>query len=151
MTSYPDNEPEAEWEIWYQDLFDRESPRHVEVSGRRLFEGLIELWRRHLFETVKTDGGKGFSRFNLWWKQAGKSVEVVGEWQGQVKLRGWIFGNVKRASGGFLDEGARSLLNQVAEAHMRSILKGKTSEEILAIAKESRNRVVFENQLSREN
>ena len=71
-----DPAPDAEWEVWYQDLFDRECPRQVEVSGRGLAAGLSELWARHLFETVGVDGQKGFSRFNLWWKQPKKSVMV---------------------------------------------------------------------------
>ena len=75
---------EAEWEVWYQDTFDRECPRQVEVAGRGLVEGLIQLWARHLFETVQADGQRGFSRFNLWWKQERRSVVVVGEWEGEV-------------------------------------------------------------------
>ena len=60
-TDYSDPAPRAAWELWYQDLFDRECPRQVEVRGQGLVQGLAELWARHLFETVQVDGQKGLS------------------------------------------------------------------------------------------
>ncbi len=138
---------EAEWEIWYQDTFDRECPRQVEIVGQGLLEGLIELWARHLFETVQANGRKGFSRFNLWWKQERKSIEVVGEWEGLVRLRGWVYEGKRRTSRGYVEEGDKELLNKVAAAHKNHILSGETSEEILAAAKASGNRENFEEQL----
>lgn len=138
---------EAEWEIWHQDMFDRERPRQVEIAGRGLVDGLMELWRRHLFETVKPDGGKGFSRFNLWWKLEQKSIEVVGDWQGQVQLRRWVFGATPRRNMEDVDEGGKALLHKIAVAHKEKIMRGKTSEEILAIAKSSVSREEFEKQL----
>ena len=53
------------WQVWYQDTFDRETPRWVEAAGEGLENGLCELWRRHISETILADGGKGFTRFNL--------------------------------------------------------------------------------------
>lgn len=47
-------------------------PRQVDLAGHGLVKGSIELWARHLFETVQLDGQQGFSRFNLWWKQKGR-------------------------------------------------------------------------------
>ena len=37
---------ETEWEVWYLDTFDRECPPSVDVRGRGLVRGLIELWAR---------------------------------------------------------------------------------------------------------
>ena len=51
-------EPYAVWQVWYQDNFDRETPRRVEVEGEGLVLGLAELWSRHLFETVQADACK---------------------------------------------------------------------------------------------
>lgn len=135
---------EAEWEIWYQDLFDRESPRLVEISGRGLVNGLIELWRRHLFESVQEDGGKGFSRFNLWWKQMGRSIEVNGAWQGQMQLREWVF-----AGKGYGKLGNQSVLEKIAKAHQVIILQGKTGEEIVSFAREFNSWNEFEERLAR--
>jgi hypothetical protein len=142
-----DPDPDAEWEVWYQDTFDRECPRQVEVSGRGLAAGLTQLWVRHLFETVRADGGKGFSRFNLWWKQERKSVEVVGKWSGMVRLREWVFGGKRRLSKGYVEEGEKGLLMRLATIHGYLILAGQTSERILAVAEDCVNREDFERQL----
>ena len=142
-----DPAPDAEWEVWYQDLFDRETPRQVEISGRGLMAGLSELWARHLFETVGVDGQKGFSRFNLWWKQPEKSVMVTGVWDGMVRLRKWIFGSKRSASKGYLDDGDKDLLMKVAMIHSCMVLVGQASELILAAAENSTSRSDFEGQL----
>jgi hypothetical protein len=137
----------VEWEIWYQDTFDGECPRQIDVSGRGLVRGLIELWARHLFETVGVDGREGFSRFNLWWKQEAKSVRVVGNWGGMVQLRGWVFGDKRQAHKGYVKEGDKGLLKKVAAVHGRLILAGQTSEGILALAEDCASRKDFERQL----
>ena len=141
---------ETEWEIWYQDTFDRECPRQVEIAGQGLLEGLIELWTRHLFETVQANGWKGFSRFNLWWKQERKSIEIVGEWEGLVRLRGWVYGGQRQTGRGYVEKVDKELLNKVAAAHENHILSGETSEEILAAAKASGRREDVEEQLLSE-
>jgi len=137
----------AEWEIWYQDTFDRECPRQVEVVGQGLVEGLTELWTRHLFETVQVDGQKGFSRFNLWWKQERKSVEVVGDWRGMIRVREWVFGEKRWADNGYIGEGDKELLMRLAETHGWLILADQTSEGILDAANVSVSRLDFEEQL----
>ena len=135
-------ETDAEWEVWYQDTFDRECPRQVEIFGQGLVEGLIELWTRQLFETVQANGQKNFSRFNLWWKQEGESIEVVGEWEGMVRLRGWIYDDKQPRN-----KGCKDLLKRIVIAHKNHILNGETSEKILAAAKASENRQEFEEYL----
>ena len=141
--------PDAEWQVWYQDMFDRECPRQVEITGQGLTAGLAELWARHLFETVGADGGRGFSHFNLWWKQARKSAEIVGAWAGMVRLRGWVFGRRQQASKGYLGDGDKDLLMRVAEVHGGLILAGQTSERILAAAEDCMSREDFESHLLR--
>lgn len=143
-----DAEPEAEWEVWYEDTFDRECPRQVQAAGRGLATGLIELWRYHLRETVQADGRKGFSRFNLWWKQAGISVNVVGDWEGMVRLRGWIFGSQRRPRMGHAQH-RRDLLMTVAATHSSLVAADKTSAEIAEAALVAESREDFENRLSR--
>jgi hypothetical protein len=138
--------PDAEWEIWYQDTFDRECPRQVEIAGLGLVKGLIELWSRHLFETVQANGRKGFSRFNLWWKQEGRSIEVVGEWVGSTRLREWVFGDKQHAYTGY-EEGDKELLMKVAVTHSNLVLAGQTSEAILLAARASASREDFEARL----
>ena len=139
--------PEAEWEVWYQYTFDRECPRQVEVAGRGLVKGLIELWARHLFETVRANGQKGFSRFNLWWKQKGQSIEVVGEWAGLTQLRAWVFGDKQRSYKGYVQEGDEKLLVKIATTHANLALAGQTSEAILAAARMAVSRENFEARL----
>jgi len=144
ITVLADPVPEAEWEVWYEDRFDRECPRQVEIAGRGLAEGLIELWARYLFETVQANGQKGFSRFNLWWKQKGQSIEVVGAWAGSIRLREWVFGDKRQAREGYVQDGDEDLLAKLAMAHGNLILAGRTSEAILEAASASSDREDFE-------
>ena len=139
--------PVPEWEVWYQDTFDRECPRQVELSGRGLARGLAALWARHLHETVRANGGQGFSRFNLWWKERRVSVVVVGDWGGQVRLRGWLFGD-RQADRGYLRAADAELLRLVAVTHAKLLLTGQTSEGILLAASEESNRLDFEGRLA---
>jgi hypothetical protein len=135
--------PDAEWEIWYQDAFDRECPRRVEVVGVGLVEGLVELWARHLSETVGAGGQRGFSRFNLWWKDKGRSVEVAGDWTGQVRLREWVFGRERTVC-----QGDTALLARIALAHCRLLQAGRSGETILAAAAAATNPRDFESALA---
>jgi hypothetical protein len=145
---HPENtESEAEWKVWHQDNFDRECPRQVEATGQGLLEGLIELWARHLYETVQANGQPGFSHFNLWWTQKGISVEVLGEWDGQVRLRGWVYRNMRQANKGYLEQADKELLYLIAGYHKNLILRGETSEAILAAVKASGSREAFIKQL----
>ncbi len=138
---------QANWKVWYQDTFDRECPRSVEIAGQGLLQGLLELWARHLFETVQASGQKGFSRFNLWWEQAGQSVEIVGDWTGQTRLRKWIFGDQRTARKGYVRAGDKKLLTEVAEAHSKLILAGQNSEAICTAASAAASRKDLETRL----
>ena len=140
---------EAEWQIWYQDTFDLECPRQVDIAGRGLVKGLIELWARHLFETVRPNDQPGFSRFNLWWKQKACSVSIVGEGVGLNRLRKWIFGNRQSTNQGYMQIADKNLLTAVASAHCRLVLANQTNEAIAVIAKTSTSRKDFEAQLMR--
>ena len=149
MTTDPSNIAlEAKWQVWYQDVFDRECPRSVEIAGRGLVKGLTELWARHLFETVQASGQKGFSRFNLWWEEQEQSIAVVGDWTGHIRLRKWVFGSKRQARKGYVRDGDEKLLARVAATHANLILAGQTSEAILAAAEASSSRKDFEARLS---
>jgi hypothetical protein len=145
-----DPAPKAEWQVWYQDTFDRECPRQVEVAGLGLVKGLTELWARHLFENVPVQAGgfRGFSRFNLWWQQERKSVEIVGDWDGAVRLRGWVYGEKLRTHPRYREKADKRLLKAVAVAHGHLLLAGQSSEPLLAAAKDSEDRRDFERRLS---
>ena len=145
----PDAAPKAEWKVWYQDTFDRSAPRRVEAEGRGLTAGLVELWARHLFEMVQADGGRGFSRFNLWWTQESMSVTVVGPELGMIRLRGWVFGAQRQARRGYVAAADKRLLTRVAALHGHLLLAGQTSELILAAASTSADRRAFEAELAR--
>jgi hypothetical protein len=142
-----DPAPGAEWEIWYEDTFDRECPRQIEIAGLGLTKGLTELWARHLFETVQANGQEGFSRFNLWWKQKRQSIEIVGVWAGSTRLREWVFGDKRHTREEYVEEGKKELLAKLAVTHANLILVGQTSEAILAAASASANQKDFEAQL----
>jgi len=132
-------ESENEWQVWYQDTFDRETPRKIDVAGVGLIDGLVELWTRHLYETVRTNGGRGFARFNLWRVQEGSSVVIDGDWNGQVRLRSWVFGSKQRKPGDNKDAADAGLIKQIAIAHKNLILRGETSERIFCAAVTAQN------------
>lgn len=126
----------AQWQVWQQDTFDRESPRLVVASGVGLVDGLVELWSLHLSETVQANGQEGFLRYNLWWQQKQASIEVLGDWRGQVRLRKWV--------DEMPDAGERrELLGRLVEVHQAQIWRGATSEPILAAAKIARDLRAF--------
>jgi hypothetical protein len=126
----------ARWQVWQQDTFDRESPRLVMASGAGLVDGLVELWSLHLSETVQANGQEGFLHYNLWWQQKQASIEVFGDWRGQVRLKKWI--------DGMSDAGEREkLLGRLAEAHQAQVRRGATSEFILSAAKTAQDLKTF--------
>jgi hypothetical protein len=129
----------ASWQIWYQDLFDRETARQVEKEGRGLVEGLSQLWQRYLSEGCLADGQASFARFNLWWEQAQTSIEIHGEREGLRRLRMW-FGDEP-------DAGAEELLHNIAVAHCFLLLRGQTGQEIAALAAACSSRQEFEARL----
>jgi hypothetical protein len=137
----------VEWEVWYWDTFDRECPPSVDVGGRGLIKGLMELWARHLFETVRPGGGKGFSRFYLRCK-AWPTVEIEGDWAGATRLREWVFGAQEHAKRGYVAAGDRRLLARVAAAHAWLLITDRSGAEILAAAVEAQDRKGFEKHLA---
>jgi len=140
--SLPDPAPKVEWEVWYRDMFDRECPPSVDVSGRGLVKGLMELWARHLFETVRPGGRRGFSRFHLRWE--GEWTEIDGDWEGATRLREWVFGAKERSRKGCVGEDDARLLETVAVAHANLILADQTCDQILAAAAAAKDRQDFE-------
>jgi hypothetical protein len=130
----PGPAPDATWELWYQDTFDRDCPRQVEAAGVGLVAGLLTLWRHHLFETVRADGKRGFSRFNLWLRQARQSIRITGAWAGQTRLRTWARED-------------DALLGEVAVVHSHLLLAGETSAPILAAARDVTSQAEFEARL----
>jgi hypothetical protein len=139
--SRPDPDPEAEWEVWYRDTFDRECPPSVDIRGRGLVRGLVELWARHLFETVRPGGGQGFSRFHLRYREA--RISIVGSWEGATRLREWTFGDKAHTQKGYVAEADAPLLRQVAVTHAQLLVADRTCEPILAAAAEAANRREF--------
>jgi hypothetical protein len=137
----------AEWQVWYEDTFDRESPRSVDTSGRGLVRGLMELWARHLCETVTAEGSRGFARFNLWWE--GGSIEIDGNWEGAVRLRDWVFGK-RPIRKGYVEEADADLLSRIAAAHAGLVLvrRSQACAPILEAAAAAADRRDFEKRLA---
>jgi hypothetical protein len=142
-----DPSPEAEWQVWYQDTFDRECPLSVDVRGRGLAMGLIELWARYLFETVRPGGVQGFSRFHLQWGQD-KFVDIKGSWAGATLLREWVFGTKKHSRRGYVAEGDVYLLQRIAVTHARLIAGNQPGDQILEAAADAQDRPDFERRLA---
>jgi hypothetical protein len=141
--SSPDPAPNARWEIWHQDTFDRNVPRAREASGCGLQSGLVELWSRHLREGVDREGRATFSRFNLWWPQASRSVTITGDRTGTARLRRWL--GIGRVTDGSPDEAQppRQLLRRVVHTHCRLLLTGRDSAPILDLARSAADPAAF--------
>jgi hypothetical protein len=139
--------PEAEWQVWYQDTFDRECPLSVDVRGRGLAIGLAELWARYLFETVRPGGVQGFSRFHLRWGED-KFVDIKGSWAGATLLREWVFGTKKHSQKGYVAEGDGHLLKRIAVTHARLIASEQPGDQILEAAAGAQDRSDFERRLA---
>jgi hypothetical protein len=130
--SLADPAPEAGWELWYQDLFDRECPPSVDVRGRGLVRGLMELWARYLRETVGARGNKGFSRFHLW--SEGRATGIDGDWQGAIRLREWVLGTGDHYGQGYIEAADAPLLEKIAITHAHLVVAEQPGELILATA-----------------
>ena len=140
-----DPAPEAEWEVWYRDIFDRECPPSVDVGGRGLVRGLMELWARYLFETVRPGGSEGFSRFHLRCERT--HVGIEGDWEGATRLREWVFGTKEHGRKGYVAEGDARLLEIIAATHANLVMTNQRSDQILAVAAASVDRQDFEARL----
>ena len=133
----------AQWELWYQDTFDQESPSQKELTGIGLEQGLCSLWACHLFETVRPEGFIGFSRFNLWLSQQKISIEIKGDLKGQIKLRQWVFEGRSAKHIPNFQIADEELLNLIAEFHSQLGLKAQTSARIIEMADAARDRDDF--------
>jgi hypothetical protein len=138
----------VKWELWHQDTFDQEGRRKKILEGHGLFEGLIQLWAHHLYETVRLNGMIGFSQFNLWLKQRKFSIEVLGDTKGQLKLRLWVFEERRVDYSNYLQIADRELLELIAEAHYKLITNYQKSELIINKAISSNSREEFILQIS---
>lgn len=138
------SDPGEDWAVWYVDTFDRDAPPSLEVSGRGLVDGLRHLWARHLVETVRPDGQRGFSAFDLRWRHG--RVHIAGPAEGAQRLRGWLFG-AGESVGDSLGAADPVLLGTLAVAHAELLGRGQTSEPILSMASEADDRAAFERRL----
>ena len=140
--------PMIKWQLWHQDTFDRETPRRIDASGDDLLAGLVQLWARHLFESVQTNGNKGFSRFNLWLLKERQRIEVNGNREGQVRIRAWVYGEKKRSIQGYVQEGDIARLTLIAAAHRNLLSQGKNCSDIIEAAAASNQLEVFERKIA---
>ncbi|MBG0788819.1 MAG: hypothetical protein H0S79_27325, partial [Anaerolineaceae bacterium] len=112
------------------------------LSGEGLANGLVELWARHLFETVQPDGQIGFAKFDLWWKNEFWPVLIFGDEGGQLKIRQWVYGEGE-AGPNYLDTADRPLLRAIAETHAQLLTNELESDEIITLASKSNSRAEF--------
>ena len=91
------------WQLWYGDMFDRESSPSLETSGTDIVRGLYELWRHTLQEAIQENGSATFSRFYLTWgNTAAERVDVLVEPFNNLsllKLRQWTGLDSRQAEG----------------------------------------------------
>jgi hypothetical protein len=60
--------PDASWQLWHRDVFDRECPANIDAEGEDLLAGLQALWTSYLRSGVQPGGSETFSRFHLIWR-----------------------------------------------------------------------------------
>ena len=137
--------PDDEWEVWYVDTFDRDFPPRREVDGRGLVPGLVQLWARHMFETVLPDGKRGFSSFHLKWKLG--RVTIDGDPTGAGRLREWLFGEKQTTYTSSVEEADPALLMRLATAHARLVERQEKADRILAMALAAEDKADFSSRL----
>lgn len=138
----------AHWTIWYQDMFDLACPRQHEVEGRGLIDGLIALWVRHLFETVRPEGQLGFSRFNLWWTERKFSVSIQGQLIGQINIRQWVFHNCPETRRDYFEFADNDLLVKISRIHAGLLLAGQACDILIDLAADCKSRSAYLSALS---
>ena len=144
-----DPAPGVAWEIIYSDNFDRECPPSTEITGRGVIPGLVELWARFLFETVKlaqtrsadgvwTDvGTHGFADFYIQFADA-PSETIAGNWDHAVQIKRWVYGTEQTKTIAREDADV-ALLRTIAQAHarLRVARPRDAGEQIVACATDS--------------
>lgn len=144
----------AQWQLWCQDTFDRETPRQVQVEGRGLVAGLAALWSYHLREGVDAQGRPTFLRFNLWWVRCRVSLEIARDSVALARLRAWVVNETRPAQNAAVEKGDRDLVSEIAAAHSRLIFAGgdapatDASRPILVAAKNAADRTDFSRRLA---
>jgi hypothetical protein len=141
--NFPVNE---KWELWYQDQFDWDCPRKVEVRGKGIMNGLRILWQYHLQESITPEGQPGFSKFNLWLPTLKRSIEISAESSRMAKIRDWVLGlgtSVPDPSWG-----DNSLLDLIAQAHYYLVVGDQNEDEIVEMAAGSEDGIEFSRKLS---
>ena len=61
------------WQLWHNDMFDRDSLPSLQASGTNIIQGLYELWLYTLKEGILENGSASFSRFHLTWGNTASS------------------------------------------------------------------------------
>jgi hypothetical protein len=128
---------QTQWELWYQDTFDRQAPRQVEARGEGLAAGLRALWARHLLEGVTEAGQAGFARFNLWLPAREQALSLPTDHPALVRLRAWLYPPGAAAAQEPFQAADHHLLALIAAAHARLLAQGRTAEPILRAAAEA--------------
>jgi hypothetical protein len=138
-----DLEKSAVWELWYADHFDLEASRRLEIQGEGLVKGLELLWQRHLHETIRESGSPGFSHFNIWWKQAQRSIDLPQDHSGLAKIRGWVLKSLIFNMDTQVVHWDWDLLKKLATTHCQLIINGQSVDLILVAAEQSQNYADF--------
>jgi hypothetical protein len=116
--------PTSAWQLWYGDIFDRDSAPALQASGTNIVEGLYELWLHTLKEGVLENGSASFSRFHLTWGNTNSTrVDVfVDPFHNPalMKLRQWTPltpGNKNS------EEQGKAILVRIAQSHYELLRK----------------------------
>lgn len=136
------------WQLWYQDQFDSDCPRHLEGTGHGLVAGLEVLWLHHLRETVLPNGGLGFARFNLWLPLQKRSITIQSAGLGIKQLRHWVLQPDPVFDPSASGQPNQRLLSSIAQAHCRLIAKGLNEDSLYQIAGQSKNMDAFVNAIA---
>ncbi len=134
---------DIEWDVWYEDLFDRDCDPRIDVRGKGLVKGLMELWARYMFEAVGSKGERGFSRFHLTYNKEPGSIQINDNKEGAKTLRTWLFNNKRHCERGYVGEADSELLKIIALTHAKIAGSENASGQIFHIATISKTRDAF--------
>jgi len=139
---------DSRWQLWYQDLFDPETPRQLESQGQGLEKGLIALWLHHLRDSVMRNGQPGFALFNLWFMEEKRSIRIQSCGTGMAKLKQWVLQPDPVFDPSASGKPNQQLLEKIVQAHCQLIAQGLEEEEICQMAAQSQTQEAFVESLS---
>jgi hypothetical protein len=139
------------WNLIYQDLFDRETPPMITKTGTGFKSSIFYLWQYTLSEGVTINGSQSLSRFYLQYPDSGQlesefafinfydnSINISSEKEVLAKLRNYIYGDKSRIEGrNNYSIAGRKVLSHIVDMHYNLLINSQDITEKISIGSSS--------------